>query len=418
MSTLHYGETMTINAPQLDPRDEDEVVAEVVDDLPAKLSDRNRSSLAVELVEAVGTFYGKLLYYLNQWPQAVEYKVLELLGVTPNPATNATVTLTFTSAADAASPIVVPAGTIVKTGTGDDAVEFATDVDVTVPATGGTADVQATAVEAGAAGNVAPDMLVFLDVPIGGMDGVTNALAASGGQDEETLAAMKVRSAQQTRSQDRIVTDEDAELVATGVSGALRANALGATYFNGVDTFITAAGARSVAIVSTDLNETTDGPLQDNVVAAIKAKDLPGVNVSTHQPNVRLIYITNVSAKLDGTRTESEVRNAILEALRQYFTALDLYDADGVTLIQPGWKWGERMYAYEVISLIDRVPGIDRVASILIDYSDDYGINWQVTPVPLTDLEPGPFGDVTDRWGLFHWGEDYAPPTPFTLTVL
>lgn len=407
---------MTISAPQLDTRDEDEVTATVIDDLPAELTDRNRSSLVVELVEACGTYYGKLMYLLNQWPKAVEYRLLKLLGVEPTPATFADVPLTFVSSADAPTSVIVPAGTVIKTGAGDDAVEFATDVDVEVPSAGGTAAVSATALLAGSLGNVVAGSLILFDAPVANIASVTNLVAASGGQDEESFVSMQLRSRVENRVQNRIVVDEDAELVATSVDGALRAKAIGATYFNG--TFSTAAGARAVAIVDTNLNQGANPTLLADVKAAIEAKDFPGTNTVVHRPDVRLLYVTNVSLVLDGTKKESEVEAAVLAALEQYFTAFDIFDADGTTLISPGWEWGERMHAYEVISMIDRVAGVKRVSNIHIDYSDDYGSNWQVTPVPLTDLEPGPFGTITDMWGLMHWGGDYSPPVAFGITVL
>jgi hypothetical protein len=407
---------MTITPPVLDPRDEDDLVAEVVDDLPAELSDRNRSSLSVELVEGVGTFYAKLLYYLNQWPRAVEYKILSLLGVTPEPATNAVASLTFTSSADSVTAIVVSSGTIVKTGLDNDAVEFVTDVDVIVPPGGATATVEATSSLSGSGGNVAPNTAIYLDGPVAGIASVTNLTVASGGQDEETFLAMQARSTAETRAQDRIVTNEDAQGVAVSVSGALRAKALGATYYNG--SFAQAAGVRAVAIVDTSINQTQDPTLKANVKGAIESKDWPGTTVLVHQPDVRVVYIENVVATLDGTRTETAVAADMLLAMAQYFTAVDVYDDDGVTLIRQGWRWGEPMYAYEVISLLDGVAGIGRIQSVTMNHSDSYDAGWLGAGVPLADLAPGTGGAVTTNWGLIHWGGDYTPPVAFTLTIV
>lgn len=403
---------MAIQAPLLDPRNEDEVVASVIDDLPDTLSDRNRSSLAVELVEACGTFYGKLTYFLNQWPQAVEYKVLQLLGVTPEPSTYALVELTFTSAADAVGAITVPAGTIIKTGTTDDAIEVMTILDVDVPGAGGSATVDAQAVEPGAAGNIAPNRATFFDQPIASIASVTNVQSGSGGQDEETLAAMKERSAKETRSQNRVVTTEDAEQQAEGVAGVLRARGAGSIYFDGFNTFTRATGVNVIAIVDTTINETQNTPLQEAVAEAINAQAMAGYITSVHQPKVRLIYVRAVEAVLDGTKTAADVQASMLAAMAQYFTAIDVYDTDGVTLLQSGWKWGSKMYAYEVITLLDRVPGVERIVSVNFDYSDDYGTAW-TEDVALVDLEPGPIGEVTNMWGLFHWKT--RDSVPFTL---
>ena len=130
---------MALDPPVLDPRDEDTLVASVIDNLPAELSDRSRATPLVKAIEAMGAFYGQILYRLNSWPEALEIKVLELLGVTPELPTAATVTLTFTSAASTVQAITIPAGTIVKSGPEQDDPQFATDAEVVVPQGGGSA---------------------------------------------------------------------------------------------------------------------------------------------------------------------------------------------------------------------------------------------------------------------------------------
>ncbi len=80
---------MSIALPELDARDEDEVVASVVDALPDELTDRNRSSLSVKIAEAMGAYYAKLLFLMAQIPEQLELKILQLLGITPEPATAA-----------------------------------------------------------------------------------------------------------------------------------------------------------------------------------------------------------------------------------------------------------------------------------------------------------------------------------------
>ena len=172
---------MAIAFPELDPRDEETVVADVIDALPAELSDRNPWTPEVKLIEGVGAFYGGVLFYLNQWTERLQLATLNLLGITPRAAANAAVTVEFTKDV-AGGALTVPAGTVVKTGVGVDAVKFATDVALLIADGTLSASVAATAVEAGAAGNVALGTLTRLDQPITGIASVNNPAAASGGQ--------------------------------------------------------------------------------------------------------------------------------------------------------------------------------------------------------------------------------------------
>lgn len=406
---------MPITPPQLDPRDEDQVVASVIDALPAEFSDRNPASLTVKLIEGIGAIYALLLYQLNRWPEAVELALINLLGLEQRAATAAHVTLRFTTGA-AASATTVPAGAQVKTGADADALVFTTDEALIVPATGGDAEVTATCTTTGSAGNVPAATLTTLSAPIPGIATVTNPASATGGQDLETLAALKARTPLELRAQDRVVTAEDAALVAASVAGCERAQVLGSVRYSAPGTLVEGHGGIAVGILASDLNQNANAPLLSEVQLAIESKGLAGYIVTVWQPPVRLIWLASVEAELLPGHASADVRAAMLTAMSEAITALNLIGPDGSTITATAWPWGEPLYANEVIVLLDRVEGVRRIGAVTIQTSDNYGATWSAATA-LADISPGPPGDLTDAFGMLHWGGDHTPPT-FTLTVL
>ena len=409
---------MAIALPDLDPRDEDEVVASVVDALPNELTDRNRGALAVKLVEAMGTYYAQLTYLMAQIPEQLELALLNLLGITPLAATSASVTVTLTSGGGAGA-VTVPAGTKVRAGSGEGAVTFATDANVEVPGAGGNVDVVATAVVEGAAGNVGAGAITTLVTPVAGIASVTNAAGASGGQGVEPLAQTRARAPLAVRAQGRVVTVEDAEVFAAGVDGVERARAVGNTYSDGVSGLTLGAGSMTVGIVAPDLNESASAELVADVQAELVARAFPGVNFSVFQPTVRLVWISYVQLELEAGVSSADVKAAMDAALSTYLSAVDVLASDGVTIEGDGWTWGAPMYRNEIISLLDRVAGVRRISAVTYYVSDDYGADWG-TPILLSaDLAPGAgSADLVGRFGLLHLGTDHDPPGALTLDPL
>jgi len=79
-------------------------------------------------------------------------------------------------------------------------------------------------------GNVGPGTLTTLDSPVTGVISVTNAQAATGGQNAETLDQIRVSAPQSLIALNRAVTLSDYESLATSVPGIAKANALSAVY--------------------------------------------------------------------------------------------------------------------------------------------------------------------------------------------
>jgi uncharacterized phage protein gp47/JayE len=407
---------MTVEPPELDPRTEDEVVADVIDNLPDALTDRNPSSLVVKLVEALGTFYGKALFHLNQLPRALHLELLDIIGIEPLPASAASVEVEFTSVDDAGRD--VDEGTVIKTGAGVDAQKFTTDVAVDAAsgyvdedgnAVGWSGDpatilVPATAVEAGEDGNVGANTLETLESPIAGIDSVTNPNQASGGEDEEVLAAMLERAPKVIRSNDVAITDEDFELHAEETPGVVRALSIGEP------------GVVHLKFLGTDLNENQDASLQAELKEKLEGLTLPGVTVEPDQPTIRLVQITDIEVVFEDGADTQEVTDAVELALSRYITAVPIYK-NGAK-IADGWEWGASLWANEVVSIVDQVDGIRRVGEIEYRYSDDYGAtNWESEDT-LVELKAGADGANDDEHGMLHWGDGYSGFVGVTLTAI
>lgn len=380
---------MSIEFPDLDPRDEEQVTVDVIDALPPELSDRNKWTPEVKIIEAVGAFYAIILFYLNSWSERLQLAVLKLLDLQPKDAISSTVTISLTRTS-AVGELTIPAATIIKDAVGVDANKFTTDFPVTLVNGIFTIDVTATAVEAGAAANVAPGTLTRLDQPITGLTSVTNIAASSGGIDQETVAALIVRAPLAIRSQERAITAEDFIYHSLNVDGVLRAVSSGN------------AGNVSVFIIDSNLNETISADLIDATQTELLSRTTPGVGVSVSQGQLRLVAMPDIELKLKPGYSVLDIIISATAALAANITALDIFDEDGYTIKNPAWPFGDILYVNEVISLLDGLEGVKRVGVIQYEASDDYGTTWSPAAV-LSTVNPGRDGIDDFNFGLLHF---------------
>lgn len=399
----------SIPIPVLDPRDEDALTAEVVDALPVEITDRSASAPTTKMIEALGAYYGATLYYLNQWPELLRARLLALLGYAPAEAVAATATLRFTASSLGAT---VPAGTIVKTGSGADAIKFATTAELLVaPSSFGS--ITAVCTTTGIAGNVNAGTITRLDQPITGITAVTNLSQATGGQEAEPVAELEARLPALIRGQggERVITTEDAEQRALEEAGVARAIAFGDR------------GALTIHILLTDLNEAIasdpvnapNAATRAAIKADVEARTIPGVAVAVNQPTLTLVALVKVEVRLRAGYSSGAVRLAMLDAWEEYLSALPIYDADGVTLITPGWEWGESLFRNEAVALLDAVDGVSRIGDVYVRTSTDYGATWSAETL-LVEVEATANGSPNALYGLLSAGVDGA--NPLTLVTI
>ena len=128
---------MSLPAPELDDRRFQDIVDEAkrrINRLCPEWTDHNVSDPGVALVELFAWMTEMTLYRLNQVPDRLYVKFLELVGVELFSAVPARVDLMFTLTAPRDEPVRVPAGTQVSTERRDDEepVVFLTDAELTI----------------------------------------------------------------------------------------------------------------------------------------------------------------------------------------------------------------------------------------------------------------------------------------------
>ncbi|HET9656116.1 MAG TPA: putative baseplate assembly protein [Kineosporiaceae bacterium] len=126
---------MTLPAPNLDDRTFQDIVDEAKRLIPRYCpdwTDHNVADPGVALIELLAWMSEAVIYRLNQVPDRLYLKFLELLGIQPYPASPARAELLFTLSGPPAEPVRVPACTQVATDDRgeDDPVVFTTDTDL------------------------------------------------------------------------------------------------------------------------------------------------------------------------------------------------------------------------------------------------------------------------------------------------
>jgi hypothetical protein len=381
-----------IELPKLDPRDESEVVADVIDDLPAEISDRNAASPEVKLIEAIGAFYAVILFMLNQVPRRLLLQMFNLLGLTPEPAKSATVLIQFTRSSTV-TEYTVPGSTIVKTSTDLDGVKFQTTAALFFPIGTAVLEVNAEALEPGAQGNVGANTLKLLDEPLSAIDSVTNLLSATGGQDEEPIASVEQRAPLAIRAGERAITNEDFKVHAEAIGGVQRAIA-----------FLT-AGAAAVYILDNTLNETPEAGLSTETKTELEDRTLPSIAVAVNFAPVRMVRITDVELELISDAPSSgTLSDNVHQRLTELISADNIYADDGYTIDHPGWPWGKTLYANQVVAALGNLKGVVRVGDISAEYSDNHGGSWTSAGLTLDSIVA-----FSSNTGLLQYDVDTTP---------
>ena len=127
---------MSLPTPSLDDRRFQDLVDEAKRLIPKycpEWTNHNLSDPGVALIELFAWMTEITLYRINQLPDRLYSKFLDLVGVEPFPPAPARALLTFWLSTVQPEPVLVPAGTEVATLPGDgDPVVFATQSDLTI----------------------------------------------------------------------------------------------------------------------------------------------------------------------------------------------------------------------------------------------------------------------------------------------
>lgn len=218
-----------IEAPLIDPRNEDELVVRGMDRTfvasKGQLNDFSLGSPARALIEGLSFAGAEILYYASQLPLALLIAFLNLMEVQRGLGSNAQATLEFSLSAPLTTPYGIPQGFVVSTS--DSQLQFATDSQLVIVAGQVNGAVSATCLTPGTVGNVAAYTLTNLSQPLAYISVVTNPQAATGGADEESAEDVKARGLAAIRRRNLVTADDYEEETRTFFGPGSVAKAIG-----------------------------------------------------------------------------------------------------------------------------------------------------------------------------------------------
>ena len=224
----------------------------------------------------------------------------------------------------------------------------------------------------GEAGNVPAGSVEGLKSSLAFVDEVSNPVAADGGSEAESTAAVLNRAPRELRDRGRAVTAADVERVASGASRRLaRVRCLPGMDAGGESRpgWVTLVLVPEVAEAKPLPSATLRGAVGDAVRAA-----LPATVVATDRLVVRgPSYVTvAVEARVagDGSRTVSELETAVVDALSAFLHPLTGGFAGD------GWAFGDLPAPGDLFARLEDVEGVDHVAALAVRYE---GVDAAVT---------------------------------------
>jgi predicted phage baseplate assembly protein len=219
----------------------------------------------------------------------------------------------------------------------------------------------------GSGGNVGGQTITQLQTFVPSVNSVTNYQAATGGTDEESLADAKHRAASALKSNDRAVTNEDFEYLATQApcANVIRAKAL--PLFHPDFPTGQIPGVVTVIVIpnSNAPNPTPNQTTLQAVCQYLNAHRLLTSEVYVVGPTYRKIKV-QASLVVQPGSDLGTVKNAVVTALTNFFSPL----TGGPD--NTGWPFGGEIYYSDVYRIIIETPGVLRIQNNqLILFLDD-----------------------------------------------
>lgn len=310
----------------------------------------------VVLLEAQALITAELIYALNGLPDAVVEAIIGVYGLARD--AGAPPSATFTMTTSSTTPVLVPSGTRLRVlYNDDDGLDFLTTTDVSIPAAG-SAPVIGTAVENTAILNGTPTGVTteLVDAIIE-VDTVALSSSVTGGRDVETSPAYRQRGANLFRRlTSTLVLPAHFTAAALEVAGVARATTLD----NYNPTLGTGAPGDHTGNVTVAAAVPGGGALavgvKDALVSDLTAKAHSGLAIHVIAPTITPVAVTATVTVVPGY-VAADVEAAAEAALAAY-------------LNPDAWEWSGTVYRNELISLIDRVPGVGRVVALTAPAAD------------------------------------------------
>lgn len=311
----------------------------------------------VVLLEAQALIAAELIYAVNRLPPAILEALLVLYGLVRDPGTPPVASVTFTTSS--ASDVLIPAGTRLRLlyDNGDASVDLLTDTDLLIVADADAGTVTATGVENTSAVNgLGITANLELVDSLVDVDTVTLAADVAGGTDPEDSTAYQARGANLFRRLvSTLVLPEHFTAAALEDPAVTRAVTLdlydpdtgGAPGDHPGHVTVAASGPGGVPLTAQDATE---------LVTSLETKALAALEVHVIAPTITVVDVTATITILPGA-IAADVEAAVATALDEYL------DPDT-------WGYGGTVYRNELIALIDRVAGVDRVVDLTTPAAD------------------------------------------------
>lgn len=208
----------------------------------------------------------------------------------------------------------------------------------------------------GSQGNVAAGAISQILTNVPSINSVTNLQPASGGTDEESLADAQLRAGMALQSNNRAVTVEDFEYMATQAPGANVARALALPLFHPDFPNGQVPGVVTVIVVP---NSPAPNPTPNQTTLQAVCKYLDAHRLLTSElfvvgPVYRVIQVQVQVVVAPGSDLAT-VQNAVQAALTTFFDPLQ-GGTDGT-----GWPFGGTIYYSDVYRVILNVAGVQRI---------------------------------------------------------
>lgn len=280
------------------------------------------------------------------------------VGIPRHEAQPATAMSTWTMVDD--SGYHVDAGTLVEVVSAQGSIAMETVTDLIVPQGQTTGQVGLVAVEPGSDGNGYSGQAQLIDALIF-VEEITLDAPTANGTDEEDLTTYLNRLAAARRLLSiKAITAAEFAILAEQDSRVLRAVGI-----HGLDPETPATDVpltTTVAVMGLDGNE-LDDPTMAEIKANLEAGTVVGMQVFVVSPDYTDVDVdveVTIKPGFDGATVRAQVK----EAIEEYLSPATWGQTD-----DGSWINADTVYLYELISLVDRVPGVDRVVSLKLEES-------------------------------------------------
>jgi predicted phage baseplate assembly protein len=230
----------------------------------------------------------------------------------------------------------------------------------------------------GVIGNLPADSLQVLTTSLAYISRVTNPRRAAGGRDGETLDEVRTRAQREMRAQQRAVTFEDYEqlaLTSTRSVARVRCNVPSArsTRLPPGTVEILVVPAVADSLWAGDLSKLqVDDTLAQVVADYLDSYRLLTTVLSVQEPRYMGVRVKAEIVPDDYVRPE-QVKTRVIEALNGFLSPLPLADRpeehdELMGSSWSGWPFGRDLYVAEVLSMIQRVPGVKHVLDVRVGW--------------------------------------------------